>query len=202
MSPCCRRNDPEPLLRLAPAPQLSQTEPFMPQLQLPIFPSECKCIAMGYSVECRDKQVVYFSGLLPVFQHAEDDLQSFRMFTSELIDMGVVRQVDIVNAFGVPLPTVKRYLKLLRDHGPKVFFSEPKRRSASVLKGEARQAVERLIEEGKSVPEVAEASGVKANTLHKAMRAGRLPRAKKNNSPRIEHPSPRKANAARSTVRP
>jgi hypothetical protein len=174
----------------------------MPQLQLPIFPSESKCIATGYSVECRDKIVVYFSGMLPVFQHTEDDLQSFRMFTSELINMGVVRQVDIVNAFAVPLPTVKRHLKLLRDHGPKIFFARPKPRAASVLTDETRQIVEGLIEEGKSVAEVAEASGVKSNTLHKAIRAGRLPRAKKNNSPRIPHPSPPKANAARSTAQP
>src|SRR5260370_38666196 len=97
----------------------------MPQLQLPIFPSGSKCIAEGIAVECRDKLVVYFSGLLPIFQHAEDDLQTFRMFTSELIDTGVVRQEDIVNAFGVRLPTVKRYLKLLRDHGPKPFFTGP-----------------------------------------------------------------------------
>jgi hypothetical protein len=36
------------------------------------------------------------------------------MITSQLIDMGAARQVDVVNAFGVPLPTVKRYLKLLQ----------------------------------------------------------------------------------------
>jgi hypothetical protein len=83
-----------------------------------------------------------------------------------------------------------------------MFFAEPKRRSASVLKGEVRQVVEQLIEEGRSVPEMAEVSGVKANTLHKAMRAGRLPRAKKKFSPRIQHPSPPKANAARSTAQP
>ena len=141
----------------------------MPQLQLPIFPSGSKCIAEGIAAECRDKQVVYFSGLLPVFQHAEDDLQSFRLFTSLLIDMGAVRQVDIVNAFGVPLPTVKRYLKLLRDHGPKMFFAEPKRRSASVLKGEVRQVVEQLIEEGRSVPEKvwASAAGTRPATYPK-----------------------------------
>jgi len=60
----------------------------MPQLQLPICPSGSKKISKGIAVECRDKQVVYFSGLLPVFQHAEGDLQSFRLFTSQLIDMG------------------------------------------------------------------------------------------------------------------
>ena len=172
----------------------------MPQLQLPIFPAGAKCITDEIAVECRDKQVVYLYGSLPVFQHAEDDLQSFRLITSQLIDMGVARQVDIVNAFGIPLPTVKRYLKLLRDHGSKAFFAEPKRRSASVLKGERRQIAERLIEEGKSVPEVAQASGVKANTLHKAIRAGGLPSVKKKRPSRIQRPSPPKANAARSTA--
>ena len=57
-------------------------------------------------------RVVYLYGSLPVFQHAEGDLRSFRLITSQLIDMGAVRQVDIVNAFGVPLPTVKRYRRL------------------------------------------------------------------------------------------
>jgi transposase len=174
----------------------------MPQLQLPIFPPGAKRITNEIAADCRDKQVVYIYGSLPIFQHAEDDLRSFRMITSELINMGAVRQVDIVNAFGVPLPTVKRYLKLLREHGPKAFFAEPKRRSASVLQGEARQIAERLIEEGMSVPEVAEASGVKANTLHKAIRAGRLPGVKKKRAPRIQRLSPRKANAARSTAQP
>src|SRR5258706_7796684 len=155
----------------------------MHQLKIPFFLSGSKCISEGVAAECRDKRVVYFCGLLPVFQHAEGDLQSFRMFTSQLIDMDVVRQVDIVNAFGVPLPTVKRYLKLLRDQGPKAFFTEPKRRSASVLKDEVRQVVERLIEEGRSVPET---SGVKANTLHKAIRAGRLPGVKKNRPQRVQ----------------
>jgi hypothetical protein len=42
--------------------------------------------------------VVYLYGSLPVFQQAEGDLQSFRLITSHLIDMGEARQVDIVNA--------------------------------------------------------------------------------------------------------
>lgn len=169
----------------------------MPKLQRPIFPSGSKEIAEGYSVECRDKQVVYFCGLMPVFQHAEDDLQSFRMFTSQLLDMNAVRQADIVNTFGVPLATVKRYLKLLRDYGKKAFFAEPKRRSAPVLTDETRHIVEGLIGEGKTVPELAEASGVKANTLHKAIRAGRLPRVKKKSPLRIQPPSLLKASEAR-----
>jgi len=71
-----------------------------------------------------------------------------------------------------------------------------------VLRGEARQVAERLIEEGRSVPEVAQASGVKANTLHKAIRAGRLPAVKKKRPSLLQRLSPPKANAARSTAQP
>jgi transposase len=163
----------------------------MPQLQLPIFPAGAKRVTDEIAVECQDHRVVYIYGSLPIFQHEEGDLQSFRLFTSQLIDSGAARQVDIVNAFGVPLPTVKRYLKLLRDQGSKAFYGEPKRRSASVLNGEAEQIAARLLEEGRSVPEVAEASGVKANTLHKAIRAGRLPAVKKKRPPRRQRSSPK-----------
>lgn len=151
----------------------------MPQLHLPIFPLGSKSINNEIAVECQDKWVVYFCGLQPVYHHEEDDLPSFRLYTSQLIDWGTVRQVDIVNAFGVPLPTVKRYLKLLRVHGPKAFFAKPKTRSAAVLAGEVLRTADRLLGEGMTVPEVSAASGVKANTLHKAIRAGRLPGVKK-----------------------
>jgi hypothetical protein len=173
----------------------------MPQLQLPIFPVGAKCITDGIAVECRDKRVVYVYGSLPIFQHDEGDLRSFRLFTSQLIEMGAARQVDIVNAFGVPLPTVKRYLKLLRDHGAKAFFAEPGVRSGSVLNDEKLQSAQSLLQEGNSVPEVARATGIRANTLHKAIRAGRLPAVKKNSPRRARKKlSPPKASAAKSTA--
>lgn len=172
----------------------------MPQLQLPLFPVGAKRVTDGIAVECCDKRVVYVYGSLPVFQHDERDLRSFRLFTSQLIDMGAARPVDIVNAFGVPLPTVKRYLKLLRDCGPKAFFAEPGARSGSVLQGERLERAQSLLREGGSVPEVARATGVSANTLHKAIRAGRLPAVKKNSPRRDRMLSPPRVNAAKSTV--
>jgi hypothetical protein len=158
----------------------------MPQLQLPIFPAGSKNITNQIAVECQGKQVVYTHGLMPMFQHDEGDIKSFRMFTSELINIGAVRQGDIVKTFGVPLPTVKRYLKLLRERGAKAFFVEPKGRSASVLNGSVLENVESLLREGRSVPEVAQATGIRANTLHKAVRAGRLPTVQKKLPPRTQ----------------
>jgi predicted transcriptional regulator len=151
----------------------------MPQLQLPIFPLGLTAINEDFAVQRDEGRVVYFHGMLPVFQHEEKDLKSFRMFTSQLIANGTVRQRDIAQAFGVPLATVKRYMKVHRERGAAGFFQTPRRRSASVLTGEVRERAQALLDEGKSVPEVSQEISVKGNTLHKAIRAGRLHASKK-----------------------
>jgi len=151
----------------------------MPQLQLPVFPEGLTAINEDLAFQREQGRVVYFHGMLPVFQHAEKDLKSFRMFTSQLIANGTVKQREIVRAFGVPLATVKRYMKVHREQGTAGFFQTPRRRSASVLTEEVRQRAQGLLEEGKSVPEVSREVGVKGNTLHKAIRAGRLHGTKK-----------------------
>ena len=90
-----------------------------------------------------------------------------------------MRQADIGSAFGVPLVTVKRYLKLYRNQGAAGFFRQPRRRGATVLSAEVRQQAQALLDQGQSVPQVSRAIGVRANTLHKAIRAGRLHSVKK-----------------------
>jgi len=119
--------------------------------------------------------VCYVHGLLPVFRHEEADVRSFRMFTSQMIAGGTVKPKEIVKTFGVPMITVKRYLKLYRECGAKGFFeAKPRHSSASVLKGEVLEQAQRMLDEGRSMPEVAAELGVLRNTLLKAVRAGRL----------------------------
>ena len=60
----------------------------MPQAQLPIFPAGTTHLNDHLAFECRDDQVTYFNGHLPVFTHAHDDLAAFRLFTSQLIVNG------------------------------------------------------------------------------------------------------------------
>lgn len=84
-----------------------------------------------------------------------------------------------MRAFGVPLATVKRYLKVHRQKGAAGFFPQPRRRSATVLTPEVKQRAQALLDEGKSVPEVSSEIGVAGNTLHKAVHAGRLHAFKK-----------------------
>ena len=114
-----------------------------------------------------------------MFQHAQEDLAAFRLFTSQLVVNGTVSQAEIARAFHVPAKTVKRYVKRLREGSSKSFFETPRRRSASVLQGAVKEQAQALLDEGQAVPEVARELGVLANTLHKAIRAGRLHQPKK-----------------------
>ena len=152
----------------------------MAQLQLPIFPAGVTEINSQIAVQREAGRRCYIYGRLPVFQHGEDDVDGFRMFTSQMIIHGTVKPKEIVAAFGVPMVTVKRYVKVFRERGAQGFYvSKPRHSSASVLKGEALERARQLLEAGGSVPEVARELKILANTLHKAIRAGRLPEQKK-----------------------
>jgi hypothetical protein len=152
----------------------------MPQLQLPIFPAGVTEINSRIAVQKEAGRVCYIHGHLPVFQHEEQDVRSFRMFTSQMIATGSVKPKEIVQTFGVPMITVKRYVKLYREQGAKGFYApQPRHSSASVLKGPVLEQAQQLLDAGGSVPEVAAELKVLTNTLHKAVRAGRLRGAQK-----------------------
>jgi transposase len=149
----------------------------MPQLQLPIFPAGVTEINRRVAGEAKEGQVCYVYGHLPVFQHEESDIRSFRMFTSQMILTGSVKPREIVETFSVPMVTVKRYMKVYRQQGAKGFYeSKPRHSSASKLKGELLERAQQLLDQGRDVAEVGEELNVLGNTIHKAIRAGRLRR--------------------------
>ena len=154
----------------------------MPQIQLPVFPSGSTEINFELAFECRDNQVTYFNGHLPVFTHAANDLASFRFFTTQLIINGSASQSEIVKAFGVSLTTVKRYTAKCRREGGKAFFGPPRRRSGCRLTPERLAQAQRLLDEGMEVPALSRQLGVLASTLHKAIGSGRLRVHKKKSS--------------------
>src|ERR1039458_1246450 len=173
----------------------------MPQLQLPMFPAGVTEINSQIAVQKEAGRVFYLHGHLPVFQHEEQDVRSFRMFTSQMIAGGTVKPKEIVKTFGVPMVTVKRYVKVYRDHGSKGFYaSQPRHSSASVLKGPVLEQAQQLLDGARSVPEEAAGLNVLPNTLHKATHAGRLPGLQKKAKEKQLN-KPTRANAARPTAR-
>jgi transposase-like protein len=154
----------------------------MPQFHLPMFPSGVTPITEVLAFGKQDGRITYFSGQLPVFSHAESDVASFRMITGQFCAQGCARQSDIIRAFGVTSISVKRSVKLYREKGPKGFYAPRVTRGPAVLVAAVVARAEECLAEGASVAEVAEQLQVKANTLHKAIRAGRIRMPVKKNS--------------------
>ena len=109
--------------------------------------------------------MVYFYGHLPVFTHAADDLASFRLFTTQLIVTGTARQGQIVQAFGVPLTTVKRCVKKYRHGGTQARFAPAAPRRGHPLTPERLAQAQALLDQGWGVPAISTQLAVLATTL-------------------------------------
>lgn len=94
----------------------------MPQTRLPFFPEDIELINNYIGIQKKNGIVYYFNGAMPVFQHPENDYPSFRLFTSQLVVNGNVKQVEIVKAFCVSPISVKRWVKKYREEGSESFF--------------------------------------------------------------------------------
>ena len=153
----------------------------MPQLILPIFPKGVAHITGDLAVACEGERVAYFHGALPVFTHERGDLATFRMITSQFVVNGNCQQRDIVRTFGVPSITVKRAVKRYREGGPKAFYRPRRTRGPAVLTPAVVERLQALLDAGTEVNTAARELELKPNTVHKAVRAGRvrLPSKKK-----------------------
>jgi len=151
----------------------------MPQVQLPIFSEGVTPITNELGYQKRDGKVTFFNGSVPVFSHDESDIQTFRMITSQFCINGNTTQRNIVDAFGVPMTTVKRYCKLYRDKGAAGFYAPRATRGPAVLVPAVLQKAQDLLDQDMAVEQVAKELGLKKNTVDKAIRYGRLHKPKK-----------------------
>src|SRR3984893_2541108 len=124
----------------------------MPQVQLPIFPAGVTHINSEVAFEERDGKVYYFNGHLPVFVHEKGALATFRLFSTQLVINGNATQAEISHAFGVPLVTVKRYVKLYRESGAAAFFAPPKKGSGKKIACGGWQQGQGVFGPGTAVP--------------------------------------------------
>jgi transposase len=126
--------------------------------------------------------------LLPVFSHAIDDIRSFRMITSQFCALGNCKLVEISRAFGIPIITVKRGVKLYREKGAAGFFAPRPTRGARVLTEEVVAKVQEKLDEGLHPSLVSDQLGLKRDTVRKAIAAGRLHRPSKKKVKKLNHP--------------
>ena len=146
----------------------------MPQALLPLIPPGTTQLSDLISVFRQDGKWTYFCGLQPVFEHSEDDQQSFRMFTAQLCCQGACTQAQIIRAFGVSKNSVLRSVAKYLGDGIDGFYRSRRGRGASVMTPEVVVQAEKLFALGHDRKEVAKKLGVKYDTLRKAINQGRV----------------------------
>jgi transposase len=152
----------------------------MPQLQLPIFFDGVNPITNDIGYEKRDRTITYFCGCVPIFSHAEDDLDSFRAITSQLYVNGNATQARIAQAFGIKEQALKRWVKRYRNQGSKTFYQPRKTRGkATVLIPEVREKAQIRLDQGLSLSGISKELGISYDVLRKAVGDGRLTKPKK-----------------------
>jgi transposase len=146
----------------------------MPQALLPLIPSGATQLSDLISVFCQDGKWTYFCGVQPVFEHPEDDRQSFRMFTAQLCCRGACTQAQIIRAFGVSKNSVLRSVAKYLKEGINGFYGARRGRGPSVMTAEVVVQAEKLLAVGHSRNEVAKELDVKCDTLRKAIKQERV----------------------------
>jgi transposase-like protein len=155
----------------------------MPQVQLPIFPTDSVYITRELAFKNEMGKITYFNGSMPVFSHDEKDIKAFRMITSQFYVNGNASQADIARAFGISIVSIKRSVKLYRSQGIDGFYAPRNTRGAAVLTEPVLAAVQKCLDDGQSISEIAPKFSLKKNTLSKAIQAGRLHAPLKKKSP-------------------
>ena len=92
------------------------------QLILPSIPAGATEINNRVGVWRENDQCTYFFGGHPIYSHKANDLRMFRIVTSQLIEAGGCRLVDILRTFGVSKNSVIRSMRKLRQGGVEAFF--------------------------------------------------------------------------------
>jgi transposase len=146
----------------------------MAQSLLPLVPDGATPVNDFISVVQEDGQWTWFAGVLPIFSHQQDDHDSFRMFTAQLVCNGTCKQVDIIEAFGVSCISVKRAVKQYREQGSESFYQPRRGRGATVMTDGVIQQAQDLLNQGYTRKETAERLKIKVDTLRKAINQGKL----------------------------
>jgi transposase len=175
----------------------------MLQTKLPIFPGGVTNITPDLAFKKENGMITYFNFSMPVFMHGENEINTFRMITSQFCLNGNTTQAQISRAFGVTLISVKRAVSLYRKKGPKGFYEPRNTRGPAVLTEPVLNEIQKFLDQGDLVRDIAKKMELKSNTIDKAIRAGRLhaPSKKKKTSKFPSHPNqPAKVNEVEKTI--
>ena len=145
------------------------------QLTLPIFPSGSILISDCLGVMSHGKIVQYIANGLPVYQHGEEDIDSFRFAISNFITLGLCKKTEVMQAFHVSESFVQRACKKAVSEGAPGFFSKDNRKGSNhVIVESVRQQLQELLDKGRSVNGMSKQFGLNESTIRYQIKQGYL----------------------------
>ena len=145
------------------------------QMQLPIFPSSTKLINSYVGFFEKDDMVYYLHNGSPIFCHSNQDLNSYRYITANLVVTNLCTPSELAKALGVSNRNIQRYAKTLREKGTDWFFNrQEKRGDAHKLTTDMLKEAQRLIDGFYSIVDVARLLGVTEGALRYHIKKGNI----------------------------
>jgi hypothetical protein len=143
-------------------------------------------------------QVAYFAAGVPVFVHAEDDPVGRRVAAAQLLELGLAQPHELSAALHVNRSTLYRQQRKLKTDGV-LGVVEGKRgpRGPHRFTADKLQRVARLLTEGTSIRQAAQAVGVSEGTIRHALRRGAVQVAEVKPAGPLEGPRARSERDAR-----
>ncbi len=149
------------------------------QMQLPLFPSTTKLVNPCVGVFKKNGFVYYMHNGQPLFCHDENDRNSYRYITANMVETGLCTATDMAKALGVSSRNIQLYAKSLREKGPTWFFNRVETRGACYKMDEAAfTKAKEMLNEGKTNREIGRALGVTDSAIAYHIRQGKLKKKK------------------------
>jgi transposase len=150
------------------------------QLHLPMFPKDTKMISDCVGTYEDAGLVHYLVNGLPVYAHARDNLNAFRFITSNFIQRGLCRKVDVERCFGVSEDSVSRFYKKFMEKGEDGFFGNSARKGrAHKIVGDRSNRIQSKLDKGQSVNSIAKEEGVRESAIRYQIKQGHLKKSPK-----------------------
>jgi hypothetical protein len=147
------------------------------QLKVPVAPAGSVRISEAVAVVRGDGQVAYIASGVPLFIHAEGDAVGERVAAAQMMELGLAKQSELSAALGVNRSTLFRQHRALKEDGVSGVVDKkrgPQRRHR--FTASKRRRVQRLLNEGISIRQAADAVEVSEGIVRHALSRGDLER--------------------------
>lgn len=145
------------------------------QLNLPIFPANCRPINSRLSVLTLDGFVYYFMNGNPIRTHPVGSIADFKFHIAEMIHLKICKKSEVVCFFDVSIELVKNACKILKEEGISGFYKNKLHQiTSSQMLPDRIIRIQEAINKGQSNLSISKREGISEGTIRYNISNGKL----------------------------